>query len=164
MSFIKLIFKSLSFYWRTNLSVLLAGVVTVAVLCGALLVGDSVRYSLRAAAEARLGRTEFALTVSTGFFRSALADDLAKELRATVAPVLHIRGLISNSDGSRRANRVQVLGVDERFYQLGQTENMFASQFGEGIVLKNYQWENRWGEQPWAKIVRNEFKEENKRA
>jgi hypothetical protein len=35
---------------------------------------------------------------------------------------------------------------------------------GEGIVLKNYGWNNRWGEQPWAKIVRNEFKEENKRA
>ena len=35
---------------------------------------------------------------------------------------------------------------------------------GEGIVIKNYAWENRYGRQPWAKIVRNEFKEENKRA
>ena len=35
---------------------------------------------------------------------------------------------------------------------------------GEGIVIKNYAWKNRFGRQPWAKIVRNEFKEENKRA
>jgi len=35
---------------------------------------------------------------------------------------------------------------------------------GEGIVMKNYAWKNRYGRQPWAKIVRNEFKEENKRA
>lgn len=35
---------------------------------------------------------------------------------------------------------------------------------GEGIVIKNYAWENKYGRQPWAKIVRNEFKEENKRA
>jgi len=35
---------------------------------------------------------------------------------------------------------------------------------GEGIVLKNYYWHNQFGRQPWAKIVRNEFKEENKRA
>ena len=35
---------------------------------------------------------------------------------------------------------------------------------GEGVVLKNYDWQNRYGRQPWAKIVRNEFKEENKRA
>ena len=35
---------------------------------------------------------------------------------------------------------------------------------GEGIVIKNYNWTNTWGKQPWAKIVRNEFKEENQRA
>lgn len=35
---------------------------------------------------------------------------------------------------------------------------------GEGIVLKNYSWENTRGNQPWAKLVRNEFKEENRRA
>lgn len=32
---------------------------------------------------------------------------------------------------------------------------------GEGIVIKNYQWANFYGRQPWAKMVRNEFKEEN---
>ena len=35
---------------------------------------------------------------------------------------------------------------------------------GEGIVLKNYEWRNQYGRQPWAKIVRNEFKEDNRRA
>ena len=35
---------------------------------------------------------------------------------------------------------------------------------GEGIVIKNYGWSSTRGEQPWAKIVRNEFKEENRRA
>lgn len=35
---------------------------------------------------------------------------------------------------------------------------------GEGIVIKNYLWSNYKDEQPWAKIVRNKFKEENKRA
>jgi hypothetical protein len=33
---------------------------------------------------------------------------------------------------------------------------------GEGIIIKNYEWNE--GDWPWAKIVRNEFKEENKRA
>lgn len=33
---------------------------------------------------------------------------------------------------------------------------------GEGIVLKNYEWQNRFGRQPWAKLVRNEFKEQNR--
>jgi len=35
---------------------------------------------------------------------------------------------------------------------------------GEGIVIKNYEWQNKYGRQPWAKLVRSEFKEENRRA
>lgn len=34
---------------------------------------------------------------------------------------------------------------------------------GEGIVLKNYLWFNKYGRQPWAKIVTNDFKEKNSR-
>lgn len=35
---------------------------------------------------------------------------------------------------------------------------------GEGIVAKNFHWVNDYGRQPWGKIVRTEFKEENRRA
>lgn len=34
--------------------------------------------------------------------------------------------------------------------------------FGEGIVIKNYDYRNRHDKQIWAKIVRNEFKEQNR--
>ena len=30
---------------------------------------------------------------------------------------------------------------------------------GEGIVIKNYEWQNKYGRTTWAKIVTNEFKE-----
>lgn len=33
---------------------------------------------------------------------------------------------------------------------------------GEGVVCKNFAWTNRHGRQPWAKIVRNEFKERSR--
>jgi hypothetical protein len=32
---------------------------------------------------------------------------------------------------------------------------------GEGIVIKNYIWTSKFGRQTWAKMVRNEFKEQN---
>jgi hypothetical protein len=32
---------------------------------------------------------------------------------------------------------------------------------GEGIVIKNYAYKNKWGRQVWAKMVRQEFKEAN---
>lgn len=41
---------------------------------------------------------------------------------------------------------------------------MQDGHIGEGIVIKNYAWKNKYGRQPWAKIVRAEFKEENRRA
>lgn len=34
---------------------------------------------------------------------------------------------------------------------------------GEGLVIKNYDWTNRFGRQPWAKVVRTGFKENNKK-
>ena len=51
---------------------------------------------------------------------------------------------------------------------IGQLEkNDFLIQdgkgFGEGIVLKNYGWKNKYGRQTWAKIVTSEFKEAHKR-
>jgi len=35
--------------------------------------------------------------------------------------------------------------------------------FGEGIVIKNYTYKNKYGRITWAKIVRNEFKDSNKK-
>ena len=35
---------------------------------------------------------------------------------------------------------------------------------GEGIVLKRYDFVNKYGRTTWAKVVRNEFKEQNKKA
>ena len=53
MTLLKLVRRTLLFYWRTNLGVLLAVVVSVAILSGALVVGDSVEYSLKMMVQAR---------------------------------------------------------------------------------------------------------------
>ncbi len=119
MSFWRLVARSAGFYWRTNAAVLLAVVVATAVLTGALAVGDSVRYTLRKVLEARLGDVEFAITPHGRFFRADLAHDLESHIGGTVASVLQISGMIANDDGSRRVNRVQVLGVDDSFYAVG---------------------------------------------
>ena len=111
--------RGLSHYWRTNLAVV-AGVATaVAVLSGALLVGDSVRGSLRALVLDRLGRTD-RMVVSSGFFREALADDVKRAPAASgiaaVVPMIVMQGLVSDQGTGRRASRVYVYGVDDRFW------------------------------------------------
>jgi len=135
MSLLRLVKRSLGFYWRTNLAVCLAVMVSTAVLTGALVVGDSVRYSLKMMVTARLGRAQLAIAAQNRFFRAGLANELAAELNTTVAPLLQLRGLIANSNGSKRANRIQVLGVDERFFTVGAGGNPFGDDWSEGIVL-----------------------------
>jgi len=135
MSLRQLVARSLRFYWRTNAAVLLAVVVATGTLTGAMAVGDSVRYTLRRTQEARLGRTEFAIVPQDRYFRAALADDLAKELKGLIAPALQVSGIVTNDDGSRRINRVEVLGVDDRFYEIGATESPVDANASDTIVI-----------------------------
>jgi len=132
-----LVKKSLSFYWRTNLGVLLAVMVSTAVLTGALVVGDSVRHSLMMMVNARLGSTQLALVSQNRFFTAELADELSAELNVTVSPVLRLRGLIANSDDTRLANKIEVLGVDGRFFEIGSQQGAepFWSDWSQGVAL-----------------------------
>ncbi len=118
-----LIRRSLLFYWRTHLGVLAGVMLASAILTGALVVGDSVRFTLGRLALARLRHVTQALTLPEHFFRAKLADDLAAAIKSPVAPVLLVRGSAAVPDGRARANDVQVLGVDERFWLLGGAHN-----------------------------------------
>jgi ABC-type lipoprotein release transport system permease subunit len=108
-------------YWRTNIAVV-AGIATaVAVLAGALLVGDSVRGSLRDLVTERLGRTD-RVVLSVEFFREQLADDLrsTEPFNASfsgAAPLIALPGSVSDPASGRRVGQVRVYGVDERFWQ-----------------------------------------------
>ncbi|TAN36005.1 MAG: ABC transporter permease [Verrucomicrobia bacterium] len=130
-----LIVRSLRFYWRTHLGVLLGTAVACAILTGALVVGDSMRATLRHMVLARLGKTEWALTSSEHYFRAKLADDLAGDLKATVAPVMLLRGSVALPDGRARANNAQVVGVEDRFWKLGADKNLLAGSRADEAVI-----------------------------
>jgi putative ABC transport system permease protein len=68
-----------------------------------------------------LGCTEYALASGDRFFRAKLADELSARVASEIclAPVLQFRGIGVNTEGSARANNIQILGVDERFWRLG---------------------------------------------
>src|SRR5690348_12240258 len=115
MRAVTLVRRSLAHYWRTNAAVV-AGVATaVAVLAGALMVGDSVRASLRDLVLNRLGRTDSVISAAH-FFREKLSDDLARGERFTTCPLIVFEGLVTHEPSGRRATGVQVYGVDERFW------------------------------------------------
>jgi len=130
MDILTLVKRSLVFYWRRNVGVLLAAVVSSAILVGALLVGDCVRYSLGRLVGLRLGEVQYVMTSQNRFFREGLSEQIG----SASAPVIQLRGFVANSDGSRRVNRVEVLGVDRRFFAMGGAVDPFGDG-GDGLFV-----------------------------
>ncbi len=120
MTLSALVRRNLTHFWRTNLAVVAGVAVAVAVLAGALLVGSSVRASLRALALERLGAIDQVVTTQ-GFVREELAAELmgADGMSAAfsgAAPIVAVEGFVTHQSSGRRASSVQVYGVDERFW------------------------------------------------
>ena len=72
-----LIHRSLRFHARAHLGVVLGAAIGSAALIGALVLGDSVRQSLRDRALSRLGNIHYALSSGERFFRQDLGRDMA---------------------------------------------------------------------------------------
>jgi putative ABC transport system permease protein len=140
MSLTHLLKRSLSYYWRTNLAVVLGVAVAVAVLAGALLVGDSVRASLRDLVVQRLGQTSYVVT-SSGFFREQLASDIQSDPAfgtngfASACPLISLQAQVTHESTKRVASTIKLYGVDDRFWKFNardrtgpQNRNVYVSQ------------------------------------
>jgi Predicted ABC-type transport system involved in lysophospholipase L1 biosynthesis, permease component len=112
-----LIRRNLFYYRRTNLAVVLGAATAVAVLAGSLVVGDSVRGSLRELVIERLGATNLVLS-GPAFFREDLAREIASASAARACPIIAMEGIVSGQGSpGRRASGVLIYGVDERFWR-----------------------------------------------
>lgn len=121
MTRLRLVLRGLTFYGRTHAAVVLGVATAVAVLAGALLVGDSVRGSLRDLVVGRLGRTD-RVVLSSGFFRDTLAsdirgDDAFPSAFTAIDPLIVVQGLVTDQASGRRRSHVVVYGVDDRFWR-----------------------------------------------
>jgi len=117
MTLFKWVIRSLVHYRRMHLAVVLAAATATATLTGALLVGDSVKTTLKYVFDTRLGNVSWAVSAQERFFTEGLSQRLKIE-GVDSAPVLQLRGMITKGDGSIRVNQVRVLGVDDRFFKM----------------------------------------------
>jgi len=114
---------------------LLGAAIGSAVLIGALVVGDSVRGSLLDMALARLGHVQLALASNDRFFRADLAKSFEDPLDTFTAPAIQMVGTAATDDNSARANRVQVLGVDERFWYFSSATPPFGALAADDLAV-----------------------------
>jgi len=120
----RLLLRNLLHYWRTNVAVV-AGVTTaVAVLAGALLVGQSVRASLRDLLGERIGATDYVVSADR-YFREELARGFTAASPAggqpSSCPIIAIQGVLLREGSARQAYDINVYGVDERFWRFHGT-------------------------------------------
>ena len=128
-----LVRRNLTHFWQTNLAVVTGVTVAVGVLAGALLVGSSVRASLRGLALERLGAVDLVVT-SGGYVRDSFADDLGG------VPLIAVEGFVTHQESGGRASSVLVYGVDDRFWafhardSVAQTPERNEALISEGLA------------------------------
>ncbi len=152
MTFWTLALRSLRFHARAHLGVLLGATVGAAVLIGALLVGDSVRGSLREMALARLGHTELSMATGDRLFQVSIVRRLLNaygveakeageaaangiEIHRILAPMLQLQATATTTDDSARANKVILHGVESGFWKLAAIPPEFKDIPQNAVVL-----------------------------
>lgn len=125
---LRLALRGALFHWRTHAGVLLGSAVAAAVLIGALVLGDSVRATLRRQALERIGSVESALVTGDRLVLEDLAGpggrlDRAAATASRSAALLALRGVAATTAGDRVARETSVYGVDDHFFALAPNPN-----------------------------------------
>ncbi len=134
-----LVSRSLRHFARSHFAVGAGVAAATAVIVGALVVGDSVRGSLRGLVVDRLGNLQGVLQSRT-YFRPDLMGrvkltDQAKVLPAIIIPSATVE---SRHEGELlRASQVQVLGIESSFWQQASFPAMGVSELAEDVVAIN---------------------------
>ena len=107
--------NSLKHFWQIHLTVALCTAVATGVLAGALIVGDSVRGSLRSLTTERLGAIQHAL-LTEHFFQPDLLQ------RQHKVPAILLNGTIVAPQTQTRASKVNITGVTADFFTFWQSD------------------------------------------
>ena len=140
MTIFKYILKSLIHFRRQNLAVMLATIISTAVLTGALIIGDSIRFTLRNMVDLRLGKARFALQTGDRFISNQSAYHLSQKLESEVVPILAVQGIAINPENNSRINKSNIYGIDSSFWKLsyGEIINLTDDEvlISENIALR----------------------------
>ena len=134
--------QSFKHYLPVNLAIALGVAAATAVLTGALLVGDSMRTSLRNLTLERLGEVDD-LVVSRGFFsQESMRPDRDEAWKTTwdksVPAILFNNGTVqteTTADSVQRASNVNVFGIPNEFWELDSSGLDVVELSGDNVII-----------------------------
>lgn len=135
MTVFRLLIRNLQYYWQKNLLLALGIAVSAAVLTGALIVGDSVEYSLKKIVDDRLGNITQVVKSGDRYFTISLAGKTGKLLGAKSSAVLLSEGIAVSGGGQIRLNNVKVIGIDSTFDSIAGTGNLYGDLANNEIIV-----------------------------
>jgi ABC-type lipoprotein release transport system permease subunit len=137
MTRLKLIINNFNHYFKANLLVAIGVAISTAVLTGALVIGDSVTFSLEQSTFYRLGNTTHLVSASDRFFRAGLGHEISVKGGFEVAPALMLDGMAVTEGGAERVNKVQITGIDDYFEKIAKTSIYLNLIDNEVIISDN---------------------------
>jgi ABC-type lipoprotein release transport system permease subunit len=162
MNTLKLILTNLKFYRKEHSLLLIGLVLSTAILTSALIIGDSVKFSLNAIVEKRLGKTQHLIFTQERFFPAQFSKAVSNELNIPAAPVLLLRGMASSDNTEAQIPNVQVCGINADFWKIGNCE---MPKLNENEVIINSQTANKLklnvGDELFIRVEKVSFVTEN---
>ena len=137
MYIFKLILKSAWFYRKLNLTIILGIALSTAILVGALIIGDSVKYSLQQITVQRLGKTSQVITAGERLFGQQLAAELAAKTGVETTAMLRANGFGVIDGGDIRINQLAVWGVDSTLQHFANVSESFILNGNEVAINEN---------------------------
>ncbi|MCY3004984.1 MAG: ABC transporter permease [Planctomycetota bacterium] len=142
---LSLVFRTIAHFYRLLLPVALGVAISSAVIVGALLVGDSMRGSLRFIALDRIGSIQRMVVAPRWFHQSALQTAQSSSGPGSVLGLIWIQAVVAEhqdrseeAEGkitTHRVTEMTLLGVDENFWSLGTIRP--TSVLGDEQVILN---------------------------
>ena len=115
MTPLHLIVRTLRHFKGINLATAAGIAIATAVVCGALIIGDSLQMSLDQIVAHRLGSISHTITAGERIFTKDFGRETARNGQFVSAPVLKTEAIASIQGSNIRINKVDVWGVDSLF-------------------------------------------------
>jgi putative ABC transport system permease protein len=135
MTTYKLILRTLRQYPWSGLATAAGIAIATSIICGALIIGDSLSKSLEQIVNYRLGETTHTCTAGERVFTQQLAYRLSESETIDAAPVLKSEAIVSVQETGARVNKVNIWGVDSSFMRVIGGDPMSLTDYNGGIVV-----------------------------
>ncbi|WP_321285916.1 ABC transporter permease [uncultured Sunxiuqinia sp.] len=133
MNSLKYALKSWLHYWKLNLTIVLGVALSAAILFGAFIIGDTVKYSLQQITLQRLGETNWVVTGGERLFRADLASEIVTESNEATS-ILFANGMAVLNGGQARAGQLQVWGVENGFNGFVGVDSLYTFNGNEAVI------------------------------